>query len=109
MKGTYLGEFEELVLLLVGVIQGNAYTVTLKEEIIRRTGRKPSIGALHSALTRLEKKGFLKTEIGHGTEDRGGRRKKLYLTTTEGREALKRSHDLRHDLFEEFQKIYSLG
>ncbi len=100
MKGTHLGEFEELVLLLVGALHGNAYGVTIKNEIEAKTKRRPSIGALHSALNRLEKKGFVQTEIGHGHEDRGGRRKKIYLLTREGQEALTVSHNLRHDLFQ---------
>lgn len=100
MKGTHLGEFEELVLLLVGVLHGNAYGVTIKNEIQSKTKRRPSIGALHSSLNRLEEKGFIKSEIGHGHEDRGGRRKKLYTLTQLGKEALVTSHDLRHGLFE---------
>ncbi len=100
MRGTQLGEFEELVLLLVGAQSGNAYGVTLKNEIELRTNRRPSIGALHSALSRLEDKGFLRSEIGHGHEDRGGRRKKIYELTPEGRAALEFSHELRHGLFQ---------
>ncbi|MEP1096551.1 MAG: PadR family transcriptional regulator [Cyclobacteriaceae bacterium] len=100
MKGTHLGEFEELVLLLVGSLHGNAYGVTIKNEIESKTNRRPSIGALHSALNRLDEKGFIQSEIGHGHEDRGGRRKKIYKLTESGREALVISHDLRHSLFQ---------
>lgn len=100
MRGTQLGEFEELVLLLVGALSGNAYGVTLKNEIESKTNRRPSIGALHSALSRLEEKGFLQSEIGHGHKDRGGRRKKIYDLTLEGRAALEFSHELRHGLFQ---------
>lgn len=108
MKGTHLGEFEELVLLLIGALNGNAYGVTIKNEIETKTKRRPSIGALHSALNRLETKGFVKTEIGHGHEDRGGRRKKIYMLTKEGQEALTISHDLRHNLFRLIPTVSSL-
>jgi len=100
MRGTHLGEFEELVLLLVGVLHGNAYGVTIKNEIQSKTKRNPSIGALHSSLNRLEEKGFIASAIGHGHEDRGGRRKKIYSLTEAGKEALQISHDLRHELFQ---------
>ncbi len=100
MKGTHLGEFEELTLLIVGVLAGNAYSVSIKNEVELRTSRKPSIGALHSALNRLENKGFIKSYSGHGTEDRGGRKKRLYEMTAEGKSAVAKIHELRTSLFQ---------
>jgi PadR family transcriptional regulator PadR len=64
MKFTQLGEFEELVLLTIGALQDNAYGVSVKNEIEDKTDRKVSIGALHSALNRLEKKGFVESRMG---------------------------------------------
>jgi len=57
MKGTSLGEFEELCLLAVGILQGDAYGVAIKEEVESRAGRKSTISTIHSTLIRLEKKG----------------------------------------------------
>lgn len=99
MKGTYLGEFEELVLLTIGSLKDEAYGVSIKLEIESRAGRIPSIGALHSALYRLEEKGFIKSKEGGPTKVRGGRRKRLYTITAFGRQALTRSHNLRNELF----------
>ena len=99
MKGTYLGEFEEIVLLTVGVLQEEAYGVAIKLEIEKRTGRKPGIGALHSALNRLEKKGFLESHEGGATNKRGGRRKRYFSITAAGGRALVRSNELRNELF----------
>lgn len=99
MKGTYLGEFEELVLLTIGSLKDDAYGVTIKLDIENRTGRVPSIGALHSALNRLEEKGFIRSREGGSTQVRGGRRKRFYTITAHGRQALVRSHDLRNELF----------
>ena len=73
MKGTYIGEFEEIVLLTIGILQDEAYGVAIKLEIEERTKRKPSIGALHSALNRLEKKGLFNSHEGGATKERGGR------------------------------------
>jgi len=100
MKGTYLGEFEELVLLVVGVLGEDAYSVSIKTEIEQRTQRNPSIGALHSSLKRLEDKGFVTSYAGHGSEDRGGRKKRLYHITAAGKQALSKSHELRTTLFQ---------
>ena len=61
MKGTHLGEFQEIVLLTILVLDDNAYGVTIKREIKDRVNRSISRGALHTALTRLEEKGFVKS------------------------------------------------
>ena len=98
MKGTHLGEFEELVLLTVGVLQKEAYGIAIKDELERKTGRRPSIGALHSALTRLEIKGFLESKLEGATEDRRGRRKRFYLLTQTGINTIKQVFELRKNL-----------
>lgn len=99
MKGTYLGEFEEIVLLTIGVLQEEAYGVAIKLEIEKRTERKPSIGALHSALSRLEDKGFIESYEGGATKSRGGRRKRFYSITATGKKALIKANELRNELF----------
>jgi PadR family transcriptional regulator PadR len=99
MKGTHLGEFEELVLLSVGALGDDAYGVAIKDFITEKASRKPSIGALHSALSRLEDKSFLKAKVGESTKVRGGRRKKYYIITIAGREALKVINNQRSELY----------
>ena len=98
MKGTNLGEFEELVLLTIGVLQEEAYGVAIKVDIKNRTGRNPSIGALHSALSRLEKKSFLISNMEEATEDRRGRRKRFYTLTTFGIKTLKEIYEMRTEM-----------
>ncbi|MDN4165146.1 helix-turn-helix transcriptional regulator [Cytophagales bacterium LB-30] len=99
MKGTYLGEFEELVLLTVAVLYDEAYGVAVKEEIEKQTERSVSIGAVHAAMVRLEEKGFLESRFGEATAERGGKRKKLYTVTTAGQKALKEALDVRQRLW----------
>ena len=95
MKETNLGAFEELVLLVVGSLTNKAYGVAIKEALEAQTGKPPSIGALHSALCRLEDKGYLKSTEGGATTERGGRRKKFYQLSTSGKKALEAAHELR--------------
>ena len=99
MAKNYLGEFEEIVLLTVGVLGEEAYGVSIKDEIEQRTGRKASIGALHSALNRLEKKGYVKSSEGGATAERGGRRKRYFTITAYGKHVLVKSRDLRRELW----------
>ena len=100
MKSTQLGEFEELVLLIIGSLGEESYSILIKKELIARTGRNPSIGALHSAFNRLQKKGFIESFEGGATNQRGGRRKRYYAITAYGRKALDYSHDLRTSLYQ---------
>ncbi|MEQ9300025.1 MAG: helix-turn-helix transcriptional regulator [Cyclobacteriaceae bacterium] len=90
-----IGAFEELVLLAVGSLGEEAYGVAVKALLTEKTGKSPSIGALHSALYRLEDKGCLLSSEGGATTERGGRRKKYYTLTTAGRNALIEVNQLR--------------
>ena len=99
MKGTYLGEFEELVLLITGILYDNAYGVSVANAIENETGRSVSLSAVHTALYRLEKKGFVKSTLGGATQERGGRRKRIYLITTAGKSALDEVRLMRNRLW----------
>jgi PadR family transcriptional regulator, regulatory protein PadR len=102
MKETGLGEFEEVILLLVGILGEEAYAFKIADEFTAQTGRDVSIGAVHSTLNRLEGKGFLTSQMGNATAERGGRRKRIYVITAYGRRTLKASRDFRVSLWEQF-------
>lgn len=107
MKG-YIGEFEELVLLAVASLNEKAYGVSIKELIQERTDRSISIGALHSTITRLEEKGLLKSWLGEPTQERGGRRKRYFEVTHQGKVALHEIKSLREDLWKLSKSTLSL-
>ncbi len=95
----YIGEFEELVLLTIAVLNESAYGVSIKENIEQRTDRSISIGALHSTITRLEEKGFITSWLGDPTQERGGRRKRYFQLTNKGIVALRNVKTLRDELW----------
>jgi len=97
---TNLGEFEELVLLVVGVLNDNAYGISIMEEIEKQARRKLSISAVHSVLTRLEKKGYLKSYMGGETNERGGRRKRFFTLTGSGKDAINEVREMRNKLWD---------
>ena len=99
MKGTYLGEFEEIVLLTVGILFDDSYGLAIKDEVEKRSRRKVILSAIHKTLKRLEAKGFLNTRMGESTPVRGGRRKKLYSLTIYGKSALSDAHELRTSMW----------
>ena len=102
MKETGLGEFEEVILLLVGILGDDAYAFRLADEFAAQTSRTVSIGAVHSTLTRLEEKGFLKSAMGKSTAERGGRRKRIYQITAYGKKALEASREFRMSLWNQY-------
>ena len=105
MKGTYLGEFQEIVLLAILILGDEAYGVMIQEEIGVRLNRAISRGALHAALTRLVEKGFIRSEMGGASAIRGGRRKRYYRLTNRGKEALQTAKDIRDSLWNAIPKI----
>ena len=100
MKGTHLGEFEELLLLtLAGLGEDEAYSIGLVEALKERAGRKVAGPVVHSTLARLEQKGFVKSSLGGATAERGGRRKRLYALSYAGYRALETAKQQRDALW----------
>jgi DNA-binding PadR family transcriptional regulator len=105
MKGSYLGELEELVLLTVGILQQEAYGVTVLQEIKEQTDRSVNISAIHAVLNRLEDKKLLKSDMGGATNERGGRRKRFYTLSSAGRSAIAEVHALRNKLYDQLPPL----
>ncbi len=91
----HLGEFEEIVLLTVAILYGDAYGVAIIDEMEKRLSRKVSIGSLQTVLKRLEKKGYVDSELGEVTHARGGKRKRYYVVTKYGHQILAETKEQR--------------
>lgn len=105
MKKTKLGEFEELVLLTVIVLQGDAYGVQIKREMEERLNEQLSVGSIQSALKRMEEKGFLTSELGESTPKRGGKRKRIYTSTNYAHKVLAELKEIRAGLWASMPKF----
>lgn len=99
MRRSDLGEFEELVLLTVAVLTPAAYSVAVAEELEKQLDKIVTTGAVHSALQRLERKGYLDSSMGEATKERGGRRKRLFTVTTLGSRMLHSVKSVRDNLW----------
>jgi DNA-binding PadR family transcriptional regulator len=106
MKQHSLGEFEELVLLMVAALHDEAYGVAILEGLEEKLKKKMNISAIHVALKRNEGKGFVKYRFGGITEDRGGRRKKFYVITALGKRVLEAQYELRNSMYIQIPKKY---
>ena len=91
-KGSYLGEFEHIVLLSLLRLNDRAYGVTVRQDIAARTDRDVSVGAIYTTLDRLEAKGYVKSRLGEPTTERGGRAKRFFRVTAKGIRALNSTH-----------------
>ena len=98
MSKEYLGEFEELILTMVGVLQEEAYGNAIVNEIKDRLGRDSNLSAVHVTLYRLEDRGLVKSSMGGATSTRGGRRKRIFSITNAGLAMLKSMKEARVDL-----------
>jgi PadR family transcriptional regulator, regulatory protein PadR len=106
MRKTYLGELEELVLLTVASFyKEQAYGVAITEKLIEFTNREISLSAVHATLHRLEEKGFLKSETGGATQERGGRRKRFFTLTAAGNKGIREIRELREQFWKHIPKL----
>jgi PadR family transcriptional regulator, regulatory protein PadR len=105
MKKYQLGEFEEVVILTIAILNNSdAYSVAIKDEIESRLSRSVSMGALHTALSRLEDKGYLKSYAGEANEERAGRPKRFFEITAMGKKAMLHAKETRDELWRAIPK-----
>jgi len=99
MKNIYLGEFEELMLTMVGILKDSAYGNAIVNEVKDQLERKINLSAVHVTLYRLEDKGLIKSHMGGATNERGGRRKRYFELTSAGISVLQRLQEQRMKLW----------
>jgi PadR family transcriptional regulator, regulatory protein PadR len=109
MGKEYLGEFEELVLTMVGVLQDDAYGAMISTEIEQRMSRAVNLSAVHVTLYRLEDKGLIRSKMGGATKERGGRRKRMYTITSAGLAMLRTMKEARMELWKLIPELKITG
>lgn len=105
MKGTHLGELEEIALLVVANLFDTAYGIVIKQEIEEKCNRTITISTVHNVLQRLSEKDFLESRYSDPTPERGGKRKLLFRVTKAGQEALETSKSMRDRLWSGIPKV----
>ena len=100
-----LGEFEEIVLLLVAVRHNDSYGLSITNSIKEKLNRNVTLSSVHTALYRLEEKGFLESEVGGATSERGGRSKRMFIITSLGKQVVESSRQSRNMLWDMIPKI----
>ena len=100
-----LSRQEEIVLLSIWQLKGNAYGVTIREHISELTGKYWSIGAIYVPLDRLSEKGLVETYQGPTSKRRGGRSKRFYSVTPEGMKILQEIKQVQEAFWKDFPKV----
>lgn len=103
MKGDRLGEFEELTLLAVCAIKGDVYGVPVQQFVEKQTSRNVTMGAVYSALDRLEDKGYVRSAMGEAAQKRGGKPKRLFEATPAGLKVVKELRRVRERIWQEIE------
>lgn len=109
MKKYQLGEFEEIVILTIAILHNGAYGVSIKNEIESRLARDVSFGAMHTALVRLEEKGYIKSVTGETTEERLGRPRRYFQITALGKKAMTYAKSTRDELWKAIPRMVLEG
>jgi DNA-binding PadR family transcriptional regulator len=109
MNKEYLGEFEELVLILVAALGEDAYGAAIVVEIENKLNRNVNVSGVHVALYRLQDKGLIKSKFGGETNERGGRRKRIYTITHAGMSMLRTMQESRLQLWQMVPKLKVTG
>ncbi|MEM6362551.1 MAG: helix-turn-helix transcriptional regulator [Bacteroidota bacterium] len=105
MKKSRLGEFQELILMTIIVLQEEAYGMEIQRDLEARLNERLSVGAIQTALKRMEEKGFLVSEWGEATQKRGGKRKRIYQATSYAHRVLREMKDIRAQLWKAMPEL----
>ncbi len=98
-RRTSIGEFEEILLIITASLEGDAYGVTITNELEKQTGRSAGFNTVHTTLQRLEEKGLIKSAMRGATAERGGRRKRYFTITAHGIRILREQKAMREHLW----------
>ncbi|MEQ8626210.1 PadR family transcriptional regulator [Ekhidna sp.] len=105
MSKDHIGELEELVLLLIVMLKEEAYGLAIRKALSEQANRSVTIGAVHGTVNRLESKGLVESSMGGATEERGGRRKRIFQITSAGKQALEKSRDVKVNLWQQIPEL----
>ncbi len=99
MSKEHLGEFEELVLLMIILLDDDAYGLAIRTALKEHANRSATIGAVHATINRLQKKGYIESSFGGESDMRGGRKKRLLRITNVGKQMLEKSQEMKVSLW----------
>ena len=89
MARTLLTDFELMILLAILRVGEQAYGVPIAREIENTGRRSVVLGAVYTALERLEGNGLVSSRMGDPSPERGGRAKRFFSVTPRGVRAVK--------------------
>ena len=98
MKSDHLGRFEHFLMLALVRLGDDAHGMTIRRELAEHTGREVAVGAIYTALARLERRGLVQSWLGEPTQERGGRAKRHYRVLAAGKRALARAEAVLNGL-----------
>jgi DNA-binding PadR family transcriptional regulator len=89
----HLTDLEQLMLLAVLRLGDDAYGSAIQTDLEDVAHRSVSLGSIHVTLARLEERGLARSEMGEPLAVRGGKARRIYAVTSEGRAALEAARE----------------
>ncbi len=90
---------EELILLAIWKLRNDAYCVSIRKMLNKITGEKWSLGSIYMPIERMVRNGYLKSYVSDSTPERGGRQKRIYTLTKDGKQALVKIHSIQNEIW----------
>lgn len=93
-----IGALEEIVLMIL-LRNDKINSVGIAQEYYEALHKTLSIPAIHVVLKRMESKGWVRSEFGEPTAERGGRRKRIYWATPTAYEIVNELNEAKSKLW----------
>ena len=92
---------EELILLAIWQLQDDAYSLPIRELVSKLSGEEWSLGSIYMPLDRLSKRNFVKSYLSDSTPERGGRQKRIYELSKQGKDALVKVREVQQEMWKD--------
>lgn len=83
-----LSRAEEIMLLAIFKLEGNAYGVTIRDQIHKDIGQDWSFGVIYKTLKKMRAKKYVRRIASDPVAERGGRSRYYYEITPQGMSSL---------------------
>jgi PadR family transcriptional regulator, regulatory protein PadR len=105
MRRSFMGGLELVAMVAIQRLDNRAYGVAISREIADVTGREVALASLYVTLDRLSSKGAVVSELGDPSPERGGRAKRYFSLTSQGRREVREAQRVLTSLWRDVPSL----
>jgi PadR family transcriptional regulator, regulatory protein PadR len=105
MRRAFAGGLELVAMVAILRLDNRAYGVAISREIAGVTGREVALASLYVTLDRLSAKGAVVSELGDPSPERGGRAKRYFSLTAQGRREVREAQRVLTSLWRDVPSL----